>query len=71
MCKATTQIIELRDNSIPPPCPIHGMWGGRMTSCVAMPIGYQQFCQFFEFQPNLLIFYLNQITNANLREKYK
>ena len=42
MCKATTQIIELRDNSIPPPCPIHGMWGGRMTSCVAVPTNKHQ-----------------------------
>ena len=25
------------NNSIPPPCPFHGMWGGRMTSCVAVP----------------------------------
>ena len=23
--------LENRNNSIPPPCPIHGMWGGRMT----------------------------------------
>ena len=30
--EAATQII-----SIPPPCAIHGMWGGRMTSCVAVP----------------------------------
>ena len=31
---ATTQIIEYCNNSIPPPCPIHGMGLG-MPSCVA------------------------------------
>ena len=30
-------IKEERNNSIPPPCPIHGMWGGRMTTFVAVP----------------------------------
>ena len=30
-------IIELCNNSIKPPCHNHGMWGGRMTSCVGVP----------------------------------
>ena len=37
MVKPTTQTIEKPYNSIPPPCPTHGMWSGRMTSCVAVP----------------------------------
>ena len=34
MARPLTQIIEQRNNSIPPHRPFHGMWGGRMTSCV-------------------------------------
>ena len=34
---AITQNLEYRNNSTPPPCPIHGMRGGRKTSCVAVP----------------------------------
>ena len=26
-----------KETVIPPPCPIHGMWGGRMTCFVAVP----------------------------------
>ena len=35
---ATSLIIEERNNSKPPTCPIHWMWGGRMTNCVAVPV---------------------------------
>ena len=28
--------MEICNNSIRPPCHIHGMWGGRMASCVAV-----------------------------------
>ena len=29
-------------SNLTPPCPIHGMYGGRMTSCVAVPIKKQK-----------------------------
>ena len=28
-----------------PQCPIHGMWGSRMTSCVAVPIKSRRFIE--------------------------
>ena len=37
IARPLTQIIEQCDNSIPSPCPINGTWGGRMTSCMAVP----------------------------------
>ena len=35
-CEATTHTKEYINNSVPPPCPIYGMWGGWRTSCVAV-----------------------------------
>ena len=37
MKNGKARIIEWHDNSIPPSCPIHGMLGDRITSCVAVP----------------------------------
>ena len=37
MARPITQIIEKVNKSTPPPCPSHGMWGGRMTRCVSVP----------------------------------
>ena len=36
MVRSLTQIIEYCNNSIPPPCPFHGMCGGIMSSCAVV-----------------------------------
>ena len=44
--------LKKTNNSIPPPCPIQGMWGGRITSCVAVQYKVLQYLCFSYFGKN-------------------
>ena len=60
----STTSLNLMNLVVRPPCPIHGMWGGRMTSFAAVPTKNKHFFQSYKHLKKVITFFWPYMTKV-------